>query len=208
MHKELLPRLHKYFVTKERKPMKLETVQKINGVDTTRLQETISALKTSPELGRFTFQIVNRWIGTGETRSEVKAFYGCGEAQSHKTSFHLAADEPDILLGRDQGANPVEHLLHALASCVTTSMVYHAAARGIAIEQVESSLDGDLDLRGFLGLDPTIRKGYQQIRLKLRITANVTDQQFQELSNLGPTFSPVYDSLLKGVPISVSAERI
>jgi len=188
--------------------MKLETMQKINGVDTARLQETVSNVKASPELGRFKFQIANRWMGAGETRSEVKSFYGCEQDNLHKTVFHLAADEPDILLGRDKGANPVEHLLHALVSCVTTSMVYHAAARGIAIEQVESTLDGDLDLRGFLGLDPTVRNGYQQIRLKLRIKAQGTDEQFRELSTLGPTFSPVYDSLLGGVPISVSAERI
>ena len=129
--------------------MKLETIQKINGVDTARLQETVSNVKASPELGRFKFQIANRWMGTGETRSEVKSFYGCGQDNLHKTVFHLAADEPDILLGRDKGANPVEHLLHALVSCVTTSMVYHAAARGIAIEQVESTLDGDLDLPKF-----------------------------------------------------------
>ena len=188
--------------------MKTETIQKMNGVDTTRLQETVRNVKASPELGRFKFRIANRWIGGGETRSETNSFYGCGQNQSHKTAFHLVADEPDILLGRDKGANPVEHLLHALVSCVTTSMVYHAAARGIAIEHVESSLEGDLDLRGFLGLDPTVRNGYQQIRLKLRIKAQGTDEQFQELSTLGSTFSPVYDSLLKGVPISVSAERI
>jgi len=188
--------------------MKLETLQTINGVDTTRLQETVSNVKSSPELGLFKFQISNRWIGCGETRSEVKSFYGGGQQHAHKSAFHLAADEPDVLLGRDKGANPVEHLLHALVSCITTSMVYHAAARGIAVEHVESSLEGDLDLRGFLGLDPTVRNGYQQIRLKLRIKAQGTDEQFQELSNLGPTFSPVYDSLLKGVPISVSAERI
>jgi uncharacterized OsmC-like protein len=187
--------------------MKLEITNKINGVDTTRLQKTVSAVKASPELGRFKFQIKNRWIDAGENRSEVKSFYGQGQALSHKTGFSLAADEPDILLGRDSGANPVEHLLHALASCVTTSMVYHAAARGISIEQVESSIEGDLDLQGFLGLDPTVRNGYQQIRLKLRIKANVTDEHLRELGDLGPTFSPVYDSLLKGVPISVSAER-
>jgi uncharacterized OsmC-like protein len=87
-------------------------------------------------------------------------------------------------------------------------MVYHAAARGIAIEQVESSLDGNIDLQGFLGLDPTVRNGYQQIRLKLRIKANVTDEQLQELGKLGPTFSPVFDSLMKGVPLMVSAERL
>jgi uncharacterized OsmC-like protein len=187
--------------------MKLEATQKTNGVDTARMQETVRAVKASPELGRFKFRIDNRWIDAGVNRSEVKSFYGCGQALSHNTDFTLAADEPDILLGSDTGANPVEHLLHALASCVTTSMVYHAAARGIEVDQVESSLEGDLDLQGFLGLDPAVRNGYQQIRLKLRIKADVTDEQLRELAGLGPTFSPVYDSLAKGVPICVSVER-
>lgn len=188
--------------------MKLEIPHKTNGVDTARMQETVRTVKASPELGRFKFRIENRWLGAGANRSEVRSFDGCGQTLSHSSSFTLAADEPDMLLGNDTGANPVEHLLHALASCVTTSMVYHAAARGIAVEEVESSLEGELDLQGFLGLDPTVRNGYQQIRMKLRIKANVTDEQLRELSGLGPTFSPVYDSLIKGVPISVSAERI
>ena len=188
--------------------MQLEITHNINGVDTARLQETVSAVKATPQLGRFNFRIENRWIEAGENRSEVGPFSGCGQEFAHKTGFTLSADEPDILLGTDRGANPVEHLLHALAACVTTSMVYHAAARGIAIEQVESSLDGDLDLQGFLGLDPTVRNGYQQVRLKLRIKANVTDEQLQELGKLGPTFSPVFDSLANGVPLLVSAERM
>jgi uncharacterized OsmC-like protein len=188
--------------------MKLELSPKTNGVDANRLQETVLAVKTAPELGRFKFQIKNQWIDAGENRSEVKSFYGCGGVLEHNTAFHLVADEPDILLGSDKGANPVEHLLHALVSCVTTSMVYHAAARGIPIEQVESSLEGDLDLRGFLDLDAAIRKGYQQIRIKLRIKADVSDEQLRELGDLGPLFSPVYDSLSNGVPISVSTERI
>jgi uncharacterized OsmC-like protein len=188
--------------------MKLELTNKTNGVDTARMKETVTAVKATPQLGRFKFRIENRWIDCGENRSEVKPFDGCGQTLSHEKDFTLVADEPDILLGGDKGANPVEHLLHALASCVTTSMVYHAAARGIAIEQVETSLEGDLDLQGFLGLDPSIRNGYQQIRLKQRIKANVTDEQLRELSSLGPTFSPVFDSITKGVPISVSTERM
>jgi uncharacterized OsmC-like protein len=188
--------------------MKLEIARQTNGVDTTRLQETVTAVKATPALGRFKFRIENRWIDAGENRSEVKSFYGSGQDLSHNAGFTLEADEPEILLGQDKGANPVEHLLHALASCVTTSMVYHAAARGIKIEQVETSLEGDLDLQGFLGLDPAVRNGYQQIRLKQRIKANVTDEQLRELSSLGPTFSPVFDSITKGVPISVSTERM
>jgi uncharacterized OsmC-like protein len=185
---------------------KLATIT--NGVDLGRLTETIQAVKASPELAKFQFRIQNRWMDGGENRSQVQPFSAGGKETPHKTGFTLLADEPEILLGTDRGANPVEHLLHALASCVTTTMVYHAAARGIAVEQVESTLEGTLDLRGFLGLAPDIRKGYQGIRLKLRIKANVTDQQLQELSSLGPQFSAVYDSIANGVPIAVSAERI
>jgi uncharacterized OsmC-like protein len=189
-------------------PVETKRITLVNGVDLTRLTETIEAVKAEPGLASFKFRIQNRWIDCGQNRSEVLQFSAGGKEIQHKTDLTLEADEPDVLLGTDMGANPVEHLLHALASCVTTSMVYHAAARGIAIEEVESSLEGDLDLRGFLGLAPSVRKGYQQIRLKLRIKGDVTDQELRDLASLGPKFSPVFDSITKGVPISVSSERM
>jgi uncharacterized OsmC-like protein len=180
----------------------------VNGVELNRLIDTIEAVKADPQVASFRFRIQNRWIDGGQNRSEVQPFIAGGNEIQHKNDLILEADEPDVLLGTDRGANPVEHLLHALASCVTTSMVYHAAARGIAVEEVESSLEGDLDLRGFLGLAPSVRKGYQQIRLKLRIKADITDQELRDLASLGPNFSPVFDSITKGVPISISSERM
>ena len=185
---------------------KLATIT--NGVDVSRMKETIAAVKAVPELGTFRFRIQNRWIDCGETRSEVQPFTAGGKEVRHKSGFTLVADEPDMLLGMDRGANPVEHLLHALASCVTTSTVYHAAARGIAVEQVESTLEGVLDLKGFLGLDPNVRNGYQNITMKLRVKGDFSDEQLRELSSLGPQFSPVYDSISRGVPIALSAERM
>jgi len=188
--------------------MSTKVATTLNGVDLPRLTSTVEAVKGSPELGSFKFRISNRWVGGGENRSEVQPFTHAGKVIPHKTGFTLSADEPEVLLGADSGANPVEHLLHALASCVTTSMVYHAAARGMAIDQVESTLEGNLDLRGFLGLAPEIRNGYQGIRVTLRIKASLTDEQLQELSSLGPRFSPVYDSLVRGVPVEVVTERL
>jgi uncharacterized OsmC-like protein len=179
-----------------------------NGVDIKRLVQTIEDVKAQPELAKFNFRIENRWIGCGENRSEVKGFSGCKQEWQHAQPFVLTADEADILLGQDRGANPVEYLLHALASCVTTSMIYHAAARGIQIEAVESALEGDLDLRGFLGLDPSVRNGYNQIRMTMKIKADATDQQLTELGRLGPTFSPVFDSITRGVPVTVTAQRM
>jgi uncharacterized OsmC-like protein len=188
--------------------MKAKLAAKTNGVDVARMTETIQAVKAAPELGNFQFRLQNRWIGCGENQSQVLPFAAGGKEIPHKAELTLSADEPEILLGADNAANPVEHLLHALASCVTTSMVYHAAARGIAVEQVESTLEGDLDLRGFLDLSPAVRKGYQNIRLKLRIKADVSDEQLRELGSLGPMFSPVYDSITRGVHVAVSAERL
>ena len=115
----------------------------------------------------------------------------------------MQADEPPILLSGDKAANPVEHLLHALAACVTTSMVYHAAAKGIPLEAVESHLEGELDLRGFLGLNPNVRKGFKKITFNVRLAGDLTDEQKQEVLKLGPQFSPVYDMVTNGVPVTV-----
>jgi uncharacterized OsmC-like protein len=115
----------------------------------------------------------------------------------------MMADEPPILLSGDQAANPVEHLLHALASCVTTSLVYHAAARGIPLESVESRLEGELDLRGFLGPDPTVRQGFKHITVNVHLTGDLTEAQKEEVVKLGPQFSPVYDMVTGAVPVTV-----
>jgi uncharacterized OsmC-like protein len=179
----------------------------INGVNVDELFKTVDSVKATPGIARFKFKIHNEWIDGAHNRSTVESFYGAGADIRHPKPFVLDADEPPLLLGRDQGANPVEYLLHALAACVTTSMVYHAAARGIHIEEVESSIDGDIDLRGFLGLDKNVRQGYQGIRMNFKIKADVPDDKLQELCQLGPQNSPVYDSITKGVPVKVTAER-
>jgi len=180
----------------------------VNGVNVDNLFTTVDAIKTAPSIAKFVFRIENRWEGAGRNRSSVNAFHGAGQEISRQTSFVLHADEPPVLLGEDSAANPVEYLLHSLAACLTTSMVYHAAARGIQIQAVESSFEGDIDLHGFLDLDPNIRNGYQAIRVSFKIKADVPDEQLQEIVQLGTGHSPVFDSLTRGVPVSVKAERL
>ena len=180
----------------------------INGVDREKLFGTIDLIKGTPELARFRFKIRNEWQDCAHTRSTVQTFFGAGTDFEHSVKFELDADEPAILLGADQGPNPGEYLLHALAACVTSGMVYHAAARGISIEEVESSIEGDVDLRGFLGLDRNVRNGYQEIRMKFRIKADVSDEQLQELCMLGQQYSPILDSISHDVPVKVAAERL
>jgi uncharacterized OsmC-like protein len=179
----------------------------VNGVNVDDLFNTIDVMKTTPSSAKFNFRIRNEWQGASRNCSMVSEFHGAGRQQDREKTFVLMADEPAVLLGKDSAANPVEHLLHALASCLTTSMVYHAAARGIEIEEVESTLEGDIDLHGFLDLDPEMRKGYQGIRAKFKIKAKVPDEKLHELAELGTDHSPVFDSLTRGVPVFVSTER-
>jgi len=182
--------------------------RELNGISVPQLQETVSLIQAKPALARFEFRFANRWLNGPRTRSIVRSFFGAGQTHQHAAPIELNSDEPTVLLGSDQDANPGEYLMHALAACVTSAIVFHAAARGIVIEGIESTNEGDVDLRGFLGLDANVRNGVKQIRMKLRIKANVSDTELQELCDLGPKFSPVFDSLTKGVPVQVSGERM
>jgi uncharacterized OsmC-like protein len=182
--------------------------QVTNGVNVTGLMQTIDAVKADATIAKFRFRLQNKWLEGGHNRSTVNEFYGAGQQHQHAKSFVLHADEPSILLGGDTAPNPAEYLLTALAACVTSSLVYHAAARGIKIDEVESQVEGDVDVRGFLGLDPSVRNGFQNIRMTLAIHADVTDQQLEEIASLGTGFSPVFDSVTNGLPVTVRTERM
>lgn len=175
----------------------------INGVDIEALLGTVNAIKNDPELGASRFRASNTWLSGNHNRSTVTGFYGAKQEIAHKRTFTMDADEPAILAGNDEGANPVEHLLHALASCLTTSMVAHAAVRGIPVEEVESELEGDIDLRGFLGLAPDVPKGYTDIRVKFRVKAKPEDLNM--LRKL-VTFSPVFNTISQGANVDIDVE--
>jgi uncharacterized OsmC-like protein len=179
----------------------------VNGIDVDRLMQTVDHIRSDTGLARFQFRLSNRWLDGAQTRSTVRDFHGAGQDHRHAGSFTLTADEPPLLLGGDRSANPGELLLHALAACVTSAIAYHAAARGITIRGIESIVEGDVDLRGFLGLDPSVRNGFERIRMRFRIDADVPEDELQALCDLGPKFSPVYDSVTHGLPVQVSAER-
>ena len=180
-----------------------QTINKVNGIDMEVLQKTVSAVENDPELGKCRFQARNKWIDAGHNCTEVKDFYGAKQEMEHKQTFELHADEPPILAGGDDAANPVEHLLHALASCVTTSMVAHAAVRGIHIEELESELEGDIDLRGFLGLANDVPKGYTNIRVKFKVKADADN--LERIKRLAE-FSPVLNTITHGAKVDIEVE--
>ena len=179
----------------------------LNGVDVDKLFETINAIKNAPVIAKFKFRANNQWIKGGYNRTTIKNFYGTQKDLSHDKPFELDADEPPLLLGEDKGPNPVEYALTALAACVTTSIVYHAAAKGIKLNAVESRLEGDIDLRGFLGLSEDVPRGYKEIRMYFKIDADVPDEKLQEIVQLGSSYSPVFDTITRAVPVSVQLEK-
>jgi len=176
----------------------------VNGVDIKRLKDTIAAVSAEPSLGRFMFRATNEWIDCGHNRSTIKDFYGAGqEDQSRTLPFEMYNDEPDVLLGTDNAANPVEYVLHALAGCLTTTLVYHAAARGIEVESVSSTYEGELDLRGFLGIDPDVPRGYSNITVGFHIKGNFSEEQKRDLIELAQQYSPVFDIITRPVTVQV-----
>jgi uncharacterized OsmC-like protein len=175
-----------------------------NGVDTEQLYGTLDAIKADPSLARFQFRARNRWIDGAHNRTRISDFYAANqEDTSRAAEFVLDADEPAILLGTDTGPNPAEYLLHALAACLTTSLVYVAAARGVRLTEVESTLEGDMDVQGALGLSDEYRNGFEQIRVSFRVAGDAPEEKLREVVARAQQRSAVFDMVSNGVPVTV-----
>ena len=178
-----------------------------NGVDSEQMYGTLDAIKGQPELGIFQFRASNRWIDGAHNRTTIQRFYGAGqEDTSREEPFVIDAGEPAILLGTDTGANPAECLLHALAACLTTSLVYVAAARKVRLTEVESILEGDMDVRGALGISDEVRNGFSGIRVSYRVRGDAPPEKLHEVVERAQARSAVYDMVTNGVPVSVAVE--
>jgi uncharacterized OsmC-like protein len=179
-----------------------ETIR--NGVDTEVMFGTLDAIKAQPELGRFQFRARNRWIDGAHNQTSIKDFYGAGQEDgSRAEGFVIDAGEPPILLGTNTGPNPAEYLLHALAACLTTTLVYVAAARGVHLTKVESTLEGDMDVQGALGLSDEYRNGFEQIRVSFHIAGDAPEEKLREVVARAQQRSAVFDMVTNGVPVTV-----
>jgi uncharacterized OsmC-like protein len=179
-----------------------------NGVDTAQLFDTLDAIVGDPPLGRFQFRVSNEWIGGAHNRGTIRGFYGAGqEDASRAEAFVVDAGEPAVLCGFDTGPNPAELLLSALAACLTTSLVYVAAARKVTLSAVSSTVEGDMDVRGALGLSDEVRNGFEQIRVHFRIEGDAPAEKLQELVERACRRSAVFDMVTNGVPVSVEADQ-
>jgi uncharacterized OsmC-like protein len=177
-----------------------------NGVDTTTLFATLDAVKGAPEAARFQFRARNQWLSGTHNRSTIDGYFGVGEERSHERTFHFDADHPAVLVGRDNGPTPVEYVLHALAACLTAGLANIAAARGVQLTEVHSTVSGDIDLNGILGLDPEVRNGYENITVRFTVKGDAPAEKLREIVEQSRARSAVFDVITNQVPVSIEVE--
>ena len=176
----------------------------LNGVDTPTLFDTLDVVKSQPDLAKFQFRARNRWQSGTLSETTIGTFSGAGGEHAHKTTFTLNADHPGVLVGEDRAPLPIEYLLHALATCITGGIANIAAARGVTLTEVESTIEGDINLLGIFGMSKDVRNGYQGIRASCSIKGDATPEKLQEIVEQSRKRSAVYDVLTNGVPVSMS----
>ena len=177
-----------------------------NGVDTATLFATLDAVKQAPEAAKFQFRAHNQWQSGTHNRSTITDFFGVGEERSHERTFVFDADHPAVLVGQDHGPTPVEFVLHALAACLTAGLANIAAARRVRLTEVRSTVTGDIDLNGILGLNPEVRNGYQQITVRFTIKGDAPADKLRELLDQSRARSAVYDVITNGVPVTIEVD--
>jgi uncharacterized OsmC-like protein len=185
--------------------MRAQINAKVNGVNVDQLVGTIEAIKSDPQLAYTQFRAETEWINGGHTQTRIQGFYAAGQEDTSRVRpFVINGDEPPVLLGENRGANAVETILHALASCLAVGFVYNAAAMGIRVESLAFELEGTLDLHGFLGLSETMRPGYEKIKVTYRVKADASREKIVELCNYVQKTSPVLDIIRNPVPVTVT----
>jgi uncharacterized OsmC-like protein len=173
-----------------------------NGVDTATLFATLDAVKANPDIAKFQFRATNRWVSGTHNRSTIHGFYGAGQELTHRHVATFDADHPEVLVGADNAPTPAEHLLHALAACLTSGLANIAAARGVNLTSVESTVEGDINLLGILGLSDEVRNGYEQIRVSFRLEGD-DPERLRSVVEQSRLRSAVYDVLTHGVPVKI-----
>ena len=184
----------------------MRTPVPMNGVDTPNLLATINAVGAQPELAKFQFRANSRWLSGTHSQSTMHGYFGAGGEHKHVAPYKASGDHPAVLCGADAGPTPVEWLLHALASCVTAGIANVAATRGIKLSKVEATIEGDIDLRGILGLSKDVRNGYQGIKVSFEIDGDATPDQLEQIVMQSKARSAVLDVLTNGVPVSIGVK--
>jgi uncharacterized OsmC-like protein len=177
-----------------------------NGVDTATLFATLDAVKQAPAAAQFQFRANNQWMNGTHSRSTISDYFGVGEERAHERTFVFDADHPAVLVGTDHGPTPVEFILHGLAACLTAGIANIAAARKVTLTEVRSTVSGDIDLNGVLGLNPDVRNGYQQIKVHFTIKGDAPAETLRAIVEQSRSRSAVFDVVTNGVPVDIQVD--
>jgi uncharacterized OsmC-like protein len=185
----------------------MTTETRINGVNVEQLTQTVEHIRNDPSLARFQFHTNTTWKGGARSETKIQRFYGAGQEDTSRSEpLKMAGDEPPVLLGDNTAPNAVEATLHALAACLTVGFVYNAAARGIEVRSLDFDIEGEMDLRGFLGLSEDVRPGYSTIQVRYKVDTNASGEDIEDLCRYTQETSPVMDMLRN--PVSVNVDRV
>jgi uncharacterized OsmC-like protein len=176
-----------------------------NGVDTATLFATLDAVKGDTDIAKFQFRATNRWVSGTHNRSTIHGFYGAKQEMTHRQPHVFDADHPPVLVGTDNGPTPVEYVLHALAACLTAGIANIAAARGVNLTEVSSTVEGDIDLLGIFGLSDDVRNGYQQIKVSFTLRGD-EPEKLRSVVEQSRRRSAVFDIVTNGVPVSIDVD--
>jgi uncharacterized OsmC-like protein len=185
---------------------KKREVKPLNGVDTPSLFATINAVKEQRELAKFQFRASNRWVKGTNSRSRIEGYRGAGGDHDQTGDFQYDADHPPVLCGAGVAPTPVEFLLHALAACLTSGIANIAAARGVELTEVESTVEGDIDMQGILGLSDEVRNGYEGIRVNFKIKGDAPAEKLRQVIEQSRARSAVFDVMTKGTPVEINVD--
>ena len=176
------------------------TQEKLNGIDTEALKQVIEQVSKNPSLGKLKFQVTTTWKGTTKSTTLVQGYEIGGQKVKRLHTFVI--DEPKELLGEDTAANPQEYLMAAMNACIMNTYVIAAAMKGVRLEKVEMETEGELDLRGFLGIDENVIPGYKELKYKVRLKGNGTREQYEEIHKAVIATSPNYYNMSHAIKLN------
>ena len=174
-----------------------------NGVNVDALFATLDAVQAQPEIARFQFRSSHRWISGTHNQGTIHGFYGAGQEHLHERATQIDADHPAVLVGADNAPTPAELLLNALGACLMSGLANVAAARGIDLDDVTATVEGDINLLGILGLDEDVRNGYEAIRVVFHVKGDAEADKLAALVEQSRRRSAVFDVVTNGVPVTI-----
>ncbi len=181
-----------------------ESTFQLNGIDLEATLGAREALTEAPAAAAFTWKATSEWVDGTHTRTSFEDFFGLGADHSHRQTYRLDTDHPEVFAAQDNGVTPIEMLLSGLAGCLTAGIASVAANRGVQLHSVRATLTGDMDMRGILGIDPEVRNGFDAIHVTYEIDADATREEIEGIVAQSQKRSAVFDALANPTTIEVT----